>query len=209
MKYGKETDALLQKVTFPHPHAEEVKDPRIVNESKLLLKYLGVDLTDANFRDTPSRFVDYLKDHFISREKVDLALDDCANAVFPTAYDGIVSVRQGEATGICPHHLLPILYTFSVAYIPNYKTIGISKLVRIPQIILNLPGLQEDLTKLAVNVLYDILHTPDIALTVSGVHMCMVGRGVKARDADTITSSMRGAFLEEGPARQEFFSLIK
>lgn len=206
MELSKETHELLSHVTFDSVMPFKTL---VTHASMLLLDLDRNTETNENLKDTPSRFAKYLSSHFKPKVQIETELKIYADSIFPSSYEGILTVKNGEASGICPHHLLPVLYNFNIGYIPSGYVIGLSKLIRIPELILNLPGLQEDLTQLVAFVLQDLLGTGNIAFTLNGKHTCMLGRGVEARDADTVTSVIRGVFLNEGPARSEFFELTR
>jgi len=174
-----------------------------------LLEELGVDLKDPNYVDTPKRVAEYFLEHYRTKRAVREEIAEIATAVFPSEYEGIVQVSGATIWSMCPHHLLPVEYKVTVAYIPSGQTIGLSKLVRIPKIICAEPALQEDSTLRIANVLSDVLGTEDVAVVLQGRHLCMACRGVEEINAVTSTSEMRGAFFTEGSARNEFFQLAK
>lgn len=174
-----------------------------------LLVELGVDMDDENFRETPRRVAAYLMSHFTAHLEIEAELDKYAQAVFPSDYEGMVVVDNIRAYGICPHHLLPIIYTIHVGYIPTVDTIGISKLARLPKLLARLPTLQEDLTKLIADELSELLGTPHVAVAVEGVHMCMVCRGVQSDRSATSTSTVNGFFAtNDNGAKDEFYNII-
>lgn len=174
-----------------------------------LLESLGGDLEDPNFKDTPRRVAKYLRSHFCSRENIWEEVRGMSESSFPSSYDGIITVGPTRAFGICPHHLLPVIYEITVAYIPQGSVIGLSKLVRVPKLLAQLPDLQEDITYGIAETFKSILWTRDVAVLVEGQHQCMQVRGVE-EGAVTTTSVMMGRFKEdEGGCKKEFFDIVQ
>jgi len=173
-----------------------------------LLKELKVDLSDDNFKDTPRRFADYLLQLFRTKKEDELALETFKKAIFPTSYSGMVILKGSECYGICPHHLLPVRYIVSIGYLPAGKVIGLSKLSRVADLCLQRPLLQETATEELAKSLSVLLETEDVAVVVSGNHMCMTVRGVRKGRTSTITSSLKGQFLLP-EVRAEFLHLTE
>lgn len=181
----------------------------VANAVGKLLKALGVDLEDENFAETPRRVTAYLLEHFVTQEQFDALVEDCAAAVFPSAYDGIVVESNIRAHGVCPHHLLPVIYDISLCYIPEGGVaIGLSKLTRIAEACARLPILQEEATVLIAETLARTLRTSSVAVVVRGEHLCMQIRGIEAHGVKAGTSKMMGAFFDKPEARAEAFALI-
>jgi GTP cyclohydrolase I len=109
---------------------------------------------------------------------------------------------------MCPHHLLPVIYRVSVAYLPGSRVLGISKLSRMVHLMARRPILQEDLTQELAATLHSRLQTRGSAAYVEGLHLCMAARGVEAHEARVVTSAMLGAFREYPSTRQEFLDLV-
>ena len=174
-----------------------------------MLLQLGVDLNDPNFTETPRRLVSYLTEHFPPQNKIDAVIADCQRAVFPNKYTGMVVSRNIEVNGMCPHHLLPVIYNVHIGYIPDEKAIGLSKLNRLAEIFGCQAVMQEDFTFTLANKLSEILKTDNVAVVVKGEHFCMKVRGVKAHNPYVMTSELRGGFMAEPEVRQEFYKLIE
>jgi GTP cyclohydrolase I len=119
----------------------------------------------------------------------------------------MVISKHNSAFGVCPHHLLPVIYRISVAYIPRTKVLGISKLSRICTLLARRPVLQEDLTHELADILHEDLQSQGSAVYIEGLHMCMAARGVGAHEARLVTSGVRGVFLELA-TREEFIKLV-
>lgn len=168
---------------------------------------LGYDITDANFIDTAARaakgFHELINDQAKVKGEVDALLAKC----FPAKFREMVISKQNTVFGMCPHHLLPVIYRVSMAYIPVDRVLGLSKLSRLARLIARGPRLQEDLTHELAELLYVDLESQGSAVYVEGLHMCMAARGVGAHEARLVTSAVRGVFLEAA-TRQEFIKLV-
>lgn len=127
---------------------------------------------------------------------------------FPARYYEMVISKHNVAFGTCPHHLLPVLYRISLAYIPTDKVLGISKLSRICQLMSRAPVLQEDLTHGLATLLHQDLDSQGSAVYIEGLHLCMASRGVETHEARVVTSAVRGVFLDNLATRQEFIRLV-
>jgi GTP cyclohydrolase I len=109
---------------------------------------------------------------------------------------------------MCPHHLLPVIYRVSVAYLPSERVIGISKLSRLARLLAKRPVLQEDLTHDLAEILHARLQSRGSAAYVEGLHLCMAARGIEAHEARVVTSAVRGVFRDQPATRQEFLDLV-
>lgn len=127
---------------------------------------------------------------------------------FPEAYDEIVLVRDIPFTSMCEHHLLPFTGVAHVAYLPNGKVVGLSKLARVVEEVSRRPQVQERLTQTVADMLEDKLGTKGAAVVIESEHSCMALRGVRKSGTLTITSSLRGVFREDQASRSEVLSLI-
>jgi GTP cyclohydrolase I len=168
---------------------------------------LGFDIKDDNFADTAARaakgFHELVHDQAQARAEVDALLAK----TFSAKYTEMVISKHNTAFGICPHHLLPVIYRISLAYIPTAKVLGLSKLSRLARLIARGPRLQEDLTHELADILHDQLQSQGSAVYIEGLHMCMAARGVGAHEARLVTSGVRGVFLELA-TREEFLKLV-
>lgn len=176
-----------------------------------VFKALKVDLRDENFQDTPVRFASYLARHFKTDAEMQ-QIEDALSRTFPSDYKGMITQKRIRVHGMCPHHLLPIEYDVSLAYIPEGRVLGLSKLARIAELYGTLAKLQEQVTQDIADALIRILggQTKGVAVVVEGEHSCMTIRGVKAHEATTVTSVITGVFRDPNEvARQEFLDLIK
>ncbi len=139
-----------------------------------------------------------------------LALDPSRHleTTFPEDYDEIVLVRDIPFTSMCEHHLLPFTGVAHVAYLPNGKVVGLSKLARVVEEVARRPQVQERMTQSIADMLESKLATKGAAVVIESEHSCMALRGVRKSGTMTVTSSLRGVFRENQASRAEVLSLI-
>tara|TARA_Y100000994_G_scaffold195775_1_gene165350 strand:- start:458 stop:1024 length:567 start_codon:yes stop_codon:yes gene_type:complete len=131
------------------------------------------------------------------------------NAIFEEKYDQMVVVKDIEFYSMCEHHLLPFFGVAHVAYIPNGKIIGLSKIPRILDVFARRLQVQERMTQEVGNMLEEKLSPKGVAVVVEAQHMCMQMRGVEKKQSYMLTSSMLGLFREDNKTRKEFLDIIK
>jgi GTP cyclohydrolase I len=168
---------------------------------------LGFDVGDPNFLDTARRAAKGLHELIHDQKQVKPAVEELLAKTFPAKYTEMVISKHNTAFGVCPHHLLPVIYRISMAYIPTQKVLGLSKLSRLARMIARGPRLQEDLTHELADILHLQLQSQGSAVYIEGLHMCMAARGVGAHEARLVTSGVRGVFLELA-TREEFIKLV-
>jgi GTP cyclohydrolase IA len=168
---------------------------------------LGYDVADENFAETAARAAKGFHELIHDQRQVQIAVAALLGKTFPAKYTEMVISKHNTAFGICPHHLLPVIYRISMAYIPTQKVLGLSKLSRLARMIARGPRLQEDLTHELADILHEQLQSQGSAVYIEGLHMCMAARGVGAHEARLVTSGVRGVFLELA-TREEFIKLV-
>ncbi len=129
-------------------------------------------------------------------------------AIFEVKYDEMVIVRDVEFYSLCEHHILPFMGRVHVAYIPDGKVLGLSKIPRIVDIFARRLQVQERMTRQIADLIRDLLHPQGVGVVVEGVHLCMMMRGVQKHNARLTTSAMHGAFRANLATRQEFLENI-
>jgi len=129
-------------------------------------------------------------------------------AIFEVSYDEMVIVRDIEFYSMCEHHLLPFMGRVHVAYIPNGKVIGLSKIPRIVDMFAKRLQVQERMTRQIADFIRDVLKPQGVAVVVEALHLCTMMRGVRKHDARMTTSAMHGAFRSNLATRQEFLDNI-
>jgi GTP cyclohydrolase I len=171
------------------------------------LGQLGYDVRDENFAETARRAAKALHELVADQKKVKPQIESLLSRTFPAKYTEMVISKHNTAFGVCPHHLLPVIYRISLAYIPTEKVLGLSKLSRLARLVARGPRLQEDLTHELADILHHQLQSQGSAVYIEGLHMCMAARGVGAHEARLVTSGVRGVFLELA-TREEFIKLV-
>jgi GTP cyclohydrolase I len=184
--------------------------PRIVEAGHLvegMLRYLGEDPEREGLQRTPERVVRSLEFLTAGYER---DLGTVINgAVFAETYTEMVIVRDIEVYSLCEHHLLPFFGLAHVAYIPDGRVIGLSKLPRIVDMFARRLQVQERLTSQVADALDEALSPLGAAVVIEAAHLCMMMRGVQKQNSRTLTSSMRGVFLGDQRTRAEFMELIR
>ncbi len=171
------------------------------------LARLGYNTDDDNFRETAARAAKGLHELIHDQKQVKPQVEALVAKTFSAKYTEMVISKHNTAFGVCPHHLLPVIYRISLAYIPTDKVLGLSKLSRLARLVARGPRLQEDLTHELADILYENLGSQGSAVYIEGLHMCMAARGVGAHEARLVTSGVRGVFLEMA-TREEFVKLV-
>ena len=158
---------------------------------------------DDNFRETAERAAKAAQEMVRPVSEIEQEIDDLLHKTFPARYDQMVISKHNICFGLCPHHLLPVIYRVSAAYIPRERVVGISKLSRLIRLLARRPVLQEDLTHELAELLYSRLGSRGAGVYIEGLHMCMAARGVEAHEARLVTSAVRGLFSDQQSTRQE------
>ena len=172
-----------------------------------VLKHLGEDPSREGLLRTPVRAEKALK-YLTSGYEADVATI-VNGAMFDVQYDEMVIVKDIEFFSLCEHHLLPFYGKAHVAYLPNKKVIGLSKLPRIVDVFARRLQVQERLTQQIAETIQDVLKPKGVGVIMEARHFCMMMRGVEKQHSGTVTSAMLGAFRQNKRTRDEFLSLIK
>ncbi len=130
-------------------------------------------------------------------------------ALFTVTYDEMVIVKDVEVFSLCEHHILPFFGKVHVAYIPNGKVIGLSKIPRLIEIFSRRLQIQERLTTQIAETIQKVIQPQGVGVVIEARHLCMMMRGVEKQHSQAVTSSMLGCFREEQETRTEFLSLIR
>ena len=183
-----------------------MENVKIENLTKQLLEEIGEDPSREGLLKTPSR-VSKAWSFFSGGYNQDLD-KIINNAVFNEDATDMVVVRDVEFFSLCEHHLIPFFGRAHVAYLPNGKVIGLSKIPRIIDMFSRRLQVQERLTRQIAETVKEILDPIGVAVIMEGQHMCMQMRGVEKQNSLTTTSSMLGKFRESDRTRSEFLSII-
>jgi GTP cyclohydrolase IA len=172
-----------------------------------LLEELGEDPSREGLVRTPKRVEKALR--FLTsgyEADIDTVLND---ALFSVDYNEMVIVRDIDFYSLCEHHLLPFFGKCHVAYIPNGRVIGLSKIPRLVDIFARRLQLQERMTNQIAETIREKINPLGVAVVCEGTHLCMAMRGVEKQNSYTVTSAMLGAFRDHARTRMEFLELLK
>ncbi|MCW8821082.1 MAG: GTP cyclohydrolase I FolE [Sulfurovum sp.] len=171
-----------------------------------VLELLGEDPKREGLLKTPNRVVKALK--FLT-EGYDQDPKEILNqALFSTSNDEMVLVRDIEFYSMCEHHMLPIIGRVHVAYIPDGKVVGLSKIPRIVNVYARRLQIQEQMTEQIADAILETIQPKGVAVVVHARHMCMEMRGVQKINSTTVSSALRGLFKSDERTRSEFYNLI-
>jgi GTP cyclohydrolase I len=186
----------------PPPAAATVPFQALVRE---MLVRLGEDPEREGLRRTPERMERSLswltRGYRLSVEQV------VGDAVFDEDHHNMVIVKDIEMYSLCEHHVLPFFGRVHIAYIPAGRIVGLSKLPRVVEVFARRLQVQERLTDQIAGALWDVLQPQGVGVICEAYHLCMMMRGVEKQNSKTITSAMRGAFLDDQRTRDEFLRL--
>lgn len=180
---------------------------RIANAYRELLQSIGEDVNREGLQRTPDRAARALE--FLT-QGYRQNLDEIINgAVFESSASEIILVKDIELYSLCEHHLLPFIGRAHVAYLPNGKVIGLSKVARIVDVFARRLQIQENLTTQIAESLMNCLQPSGVAVVVEAKHLCMMMRGVEKQNSVMKTSCLLGTFKDDARTRSEFLSLLK
>ncbi len=172
-----------------------------------ILTRIGEDPARDGLVDTPMRVAKSM--HFLTRGYHQTVEEAIGGALFDVDYDEMVIVRDIEFYSQCEHHLLPFFGRAHIAYVPQGKVIGLSKIPRIVDVFARRLQVQERLTREVADAIEDAIHPQGVAVIMEAQHLCMMMRGVEKQSSKTVTSAMLGAFKSQMQTRSEFLSLIE
>jgi GTP cyclohydrolase I len=169
------------------------------------LELIGEDPKREGLLKTPSRVANSMK--FLTQGYSSSAEEVVGKGIFKEKHDNMIMVRDIELYSLCEHHMLPFFGKAHVAYIPNGKIVGLSKIPRIVDVYARRLQVQERLTEQIAEGLCRVLNPSGVGVVIEAYHLCMMMRGVQKQNSKTITSSLRGAFREDPKTRDEFLRL--
>jgi len=182
------------------------KNSKFENAVKIMMRHVGEDPQREGLIDTPSR-VRKAYEFIYGGYKEDPA-EILKKALFTTSNDEMVLVKDIEFYSTCEHHLLPIIGRVHVAYIPDGKVVGLSKIPRVVNVFARRMQIQEQLTEQIADAIMDTIAPKGVGVVIQARHMCMEMRGVEKINSTTTSSALRGLFKKDEKTRSEFFSLI-
>ena len=172
-----------------------------------IIKSVGEDPERDGLKNTPKRAAQAMR--FLTQGyQVDIN-DLVNNALFESASDEIIIVKNIELYSLCEHHLLPFIGKCHVGYLPNGKVLGLSKVARIVDVFARRLQIQEHLTVQIAETLLEVTQAKGVGVIIEAKHLCMMMRGVEKQNSVMTTSSMLGAFRNLPATRSEFLSLVK
>ena len=190
---------------------DEIYDPEITGEIamhvKEVLRLLGEDVNREGLLKTPERVAKSLQ--FLTKGYGEDGKEIVQKAIFDEKYSQMVLVKDIDLYSTCEHHLLPFIGKCHVAYIPNGKITGLSKIARVVETYARRLQVQERLTEQIRDCIQDALHPLGVAVVIEAKHTCMQLRGVEKDNAVTTTSAFSGVFLSSARTRNEFLNLIR
>ena len=173
---------------------------------RLMLPHLGEDPGREGLLRTPARVAKSLR--WLTRGYGRSVEDVVGNAVFEEKHESMVLVRDIEVYSLCEHHMLPFFGKAHIAYYPDGRIIGLSKLPRIVDVFARRLQVQERMTDQIADALMAVLEPMGVGVVVEAYHLCMMMRGVQKQNSKTVTSSLRGIFRDDAKTRDEFLRLV-
>jgi GTP cyclohydrolase IA len=172
-----------------------------------MLRELGEDAARDGLARTPLRVAKALR--FLTEGYQQDPVSILNGALFEVSYDEMVLIKDVDFYSLCEHHLLPFIGRVHVAYIPNGRVVGLSKIPRLVRMFARRLQVQERLTVQIAETLEHVLEPKGVAVVVEAIHLCMMMRGVEQQNAFAITSSMHGGFKSDPKTRSEFMELLR
>lgn len=196
-------------IAHPKPSASSIRPTREEAEAavRTLLRWAGDNPEREGLTDTPSRVVRSYEEFFAGYDVDPVAL---LERTFDETdgYDEIVLLRDIRLESYCEHHMVPIIGRVHVAYLPDRRVVGISKLARVVEAYGKRLQIQEKLTAQIANTINDVLQPRGVAVVIEAEHQCMSTRGVHKSGVSMVTSKMLGAFRDDPTTRRELLSMI-
>jgi GTP cyclohydrolase I len=171
-----------------------------------VLELVGEDVDREGLQKTPSRVAKSLQ--FLTQGYNENPKEILNEALFSTSNDQMVLVRDIEFYSMCEHHMLPIIGRVHIAYIPDGKVVGLSKIPRIVNVFARRLQIQEQMTEQIADAISETIKPKGVAVVIHARHMCMEMRGVQKINSTTISSALRGLFKSDERTRSEFYNLI-
>lgn len=198
---------ILKKGTVRKVHTVDDSVAFIQPRVKDILTSIQEDPSREGLVDTPKRYAKSMQ--FLTSGYRTSVKEIVGKALFAAESSEMVIVKDIELYSLCEHHMLPFFGKAHVAYIPNKKIIGLSKIPRIVDVFARRLQVQERLTAQVADALVEVLNPLGVAVVIEAAHFCMMMRGVEKQNSKTITSAMRGEFYSDATTRSEFLTLLR
>lgn len=184
---------------------QPIDEPRIARAVREILAAVGEDPDREGLLETPARVARMYAELFAGLHEDPRAH---LRKFFSEQYDEVVLVRDISFNSMCEHHMLPFMGQAHIAYVPNGRVIGLSKLARVVEVVARRPQVQERMTETIANLLVEELDARGVAVVVEASHSCMTIRGIRKPGSLCVTSAMKGIFRSNLSSRSEVMNLI-
>ena len=188
-----------------HPEVEHAHPEPFADKVRGILAALGEDPGREGLVKTPERVESSLR--WLTQGYRMTIEDAVGDAVFEETHQSMIMVRDIEVYSMCEHHLLPFFGRAHVAYIPDGKILGLSKVARIVDVFARRLQVQERMTDQVADAIMDVLQPTGVGVVIEAAHFCMMMRGVEKQNSRTVTSALRGIFRDDSKTRVEFLRL--
>ena len=198
---------LVKDVEKEHKHSEKISEKEAEEAFEKIIKWIGEDPSREGLVSTPKRLIKAFKEYFKGyKEDPNKILEKTFGDV--QGYDDMVIQKNISVQSHCEHHLAPIIGVAHIAYIPNLRVVGLSKLARVVEVFSKRLQTQERLTMQIANTLMESLDAKGVAVSIDAAHQCMTMRGIKKEQATTITNYYLGQFKEDLSYQNRYLRFI-
>jgi GTP cyclohydrolase I len=195
----------MSEIRIPTPAPPDLSAVPLTDLIAEMVRRLGDDPGRAGLLKTPERVAEAMA--FLTKGYAESPESVLGDALFEEFHRNMVLVKDIELYSLCEHHLLPFFGKAHVAYVPNGRIVGLSKIARLVEVFARRLQVQERLTEQIAQALWETTEPHGVAVVVEAYHLCMMMRGVQKQNSKTVTSAMRGLFLEDQRTRDEFLRL--
>jgi GTP cyclohydrolase I len=203
---GRDQMKSASRHSFHDAHTAPAAEGEFESLVRSILVQLGEDPAREGLRNTPARVAASLR--WLTRGYQMSVEDVIGDAVFEEKHENMILVRDIEIYSLCEHHMLPFFGRAHVAYLPNGRIVGLSKIPRVVEVFARRLQVQERLTDQIADALCQVLKPLGVGVVIEAYHLCMMMRGVEKQNSKTVTSALRGSFRDDGMTRDEFLRLV-